>query len=114
MYAIIADGGRQYRIEEGQELDVDLRDVSTGDELTFDRVLAYRNDEGVQIGKPTLEGARVTARVLGVAMGQKLVVQKIRRRKNYRRKTGHRQLFTRVRIDKISLETASETASTNN
>ncbi|OHB77559.1 MAG: 50S ribosomal protein L21 [Planctomycetes bacterium RBG_16_64_10] len=101
MYAIIADGGRQYKVEEGQELDVDFRDLPTGDELAFERVLAIRNDEGVQLGKPTLEGARVTAQVVGVSLGKKLVVQKMRRRKNSRRKTGHRQLFTRVRIRNI-------------
>ena len=101
MYAIIADGGRQYKVEEGQELTVDLRDASTGSEVNFDRVLAYRDDQAIQIGRPILEGAYVTAEVLGVTLGPKLVVQKIRRRKNSRRKTGHRQLQTRVRISKI-------------
>lgn len=103
MYAIIADGGQQYKVEEGQELDIDLRDLSTGDELTFDQVLAYRNDEGVRLGKPTLEGVSVTAKVLGFTKGTKIVVQKFRRRKNSRRKTGHRQLLTRIRIDKIDV-----------
>jgi large subunit ribosomal protein L21 len=101
MYAIIADGGRQYRVEEGQELSVDYRDASTGDELTFDQVLACRNEQGLQLGKPTLDGARVSAEVLGVSLGKKLVIQKFRRRKNSRRKTGHRQLSTRVKIKKI-------------
>ena len=101
MYAIIADGGRQYKVEEGEELDVDLREVTAGDELTFDRVLACRTDEGIQVGKPTVDGAHVTAEVVGVKLGKKVVVQKFRKRKNYRRKTGHRQLFTRVRINKI-------------
>jgi large subunit ribosomal protein L21 len=103
MYAIISDGGRQFKVEEGQELDVDYRDVSTGDEVTFDRVLAYRDDDGLKVGQPALESAKVVAEVLSVAQGPKLVVQKLRRRKNFRRRTGHRQLYTRVKINKILL-----------
>ena len=103
MYAIIEDGGKQYKVEEGQELDVDYRDVSSGTELTFDRVLAYRDDDGLRIGQPTLESASVAAEVLGVRRGPKIVIQKLRRRKNYRRKTGHRQLHTRVKVCKIQL-----------
>ena len=102
MYAIIHDGGRQYRVTEGQELDVDYRDLKAGDEVKFERVLAVHGDDGFQLGKPAVEGASVTAEVLGTQFGQKLTVQKIRRRKNSRRKTGHRQLFTRVKINKIS------------
>ena len=101
MYAIIADGGRQYKVEEGQILDIDLREASTGDQLTFDRVLAYRDDESLKIGQPELKSASVTAEIVAVTQGPKLVVQKFRRRKNSRRKTGHRQLFTRVKINKI-------------
>jgi large subunit ribosomal protein L21 len=101
MYAIISEGGRQFKVEEGQEFDIDYRDLATGDQVTFDRVLAYRNDAEFKLGQPILEGASVTAEVLSVAQGPKLVVQKYRRRKNYRRKTGHRQLYTRVKINKI-------------
>jgi large subunit ribosomal protein L21 len=103
MYAIIADGGRQYKVEEGQELAIDFRDISAGDKLTFDRVLAVSDGEGdLKIGAPNLAGAKVEAEVLGVEKGEKLVVQKIRRRKNSRRKTGHRSVYTRVKIAKIS------------
>ena len=102
MYAIIADGGQQYKVEEGQELDLDFRDIRQGEELTFDRVLAVSVDEGLKLGKPTLEGASVTAEVLGPTKGVKLTVQKLRRRKNSRRRTGHRQLYTKVRISKIA------------
>ncbi len=101
MYAIIADGGRQYKVEEGQELDLDYRDLHKGDELKFDRVLAIAKDDGFQLGSPLVASASVTAEVIGVKQGEKLVVQKFRRRKNSRRKTGHRQLHTRVRISKI-------------
>ncbi len=103
MYAIIADGGRQYKVEEGQELAVDFRDVPAGEKLNFDRVLAVSDGDGdFKLGAPTLAGASVEAEVLGPEKGEKLVVQKIRRRKNSRRKTGHRSIFTRVKIAKIS------------
>jgi large subunit ribosomal protein L21 len=103
MYAIIVDSGRQYKVQEGQELQIDYRAQSTtGDELTFDKVLAVSGDDGTQLGEPTVEGAAVTAEVLGVDQGKKLVVQKFRRRKNSRTRTGHRQLYTKVRINKIN------------
>ena len=101
MYAIISDSGKQYKVEEGQELDVDFREVTKGDELKFDRVLAVSGEGGLKLGSPVVDGASVSAEVLGVEQGKKLVVQKIRRRKNSRRKTGHRQMYTRVRIGKI-------------
>ena len=103
MYAIIEDGGRQYKVEEGQQLQVDYRDLPAGETLTFDRVLAYRDDEGLKVGQPLLASASVTAEVLALSQGPKLVVQKLRRRKNSRRRTGHRQLYTRVRISKIAV-----------
>ena len=102
MYAVIKDGGRQYRVEEGQRLDIDLRDVSKGDTVNFESVLAIGGESGVKIGKPEVAGASVSAEVLGVKMGQKLVIQKFRRRKNSRRKTGHRQMYTSVKINKIT------------
>jgi len=101
MYAIIKDGGRQFKVEEGQELEVDYRELTSGDRMTFDRVLAYRDDDGLRLGQPTLESVTVTADVLGVSLGPKLTIQKLRRRKNSRRKTGHRQMYTRVKINSI-------------
>ena len=103
MYAIIEDGGRQYKVEEGQELNVDYREVSAGDEITFAKVLACRDDDGLKVGRPTLQSVTVSAEVVAIGQGPKLVVQKIRRRKNSRRKTGHRQLYTRVKINKINV-----------
>jgi large subunit ribosomal protein L21 len=103
MYAIIQDGAHQFQVEPGQELDIDYRDLSAGDEVKFERVLAYRDDAGLKIGRPTLESATVTAKVVSAVRGPKLVVQKFRRRKNERRRTGHRQIFTRVVIDKIQV-----------
>ncbi|MGA2065522.1 MAG: 50S ribosomal protein L21 [Thermoguttaceae bacterium] len=102
MYAIIEDGSHQLKVEEGQQIDIDYRDLPAGEEVKFERVLACRDESGLRIGRPTLASAVVTARVVSVVQGPKLVVQKMRRRKNYRRRTGHRQLFTRVTIEKIS------------
>jgi large subunit ribosomal protein L21 len=103
MYAIITDGGRQYRVEEGQEVDIDYRQVSKGSQLTFDRVLAVSASDGLRIGSPTVPGAAVEAEVMGVQMGDKVFVQKFRRRKNFRRRTGHRQMFTRVKVSRITV-----------
>ena len=103
MYAIISEGGRQLKVEEGQQLDIDYRDLSVGDQVKFDRVLACRDDGQFKVGQPVVAGASVTAEVLAVVQGPKLVVQKARRRKTYRRKTGHRQLYTRVQINKIEI-----------
>ncbi|MCA9193005.1 MAG: 50S ribosomal protein L21 [Planctomycetales bacterium] len=103
MYAIIADGGRQYRVVQGQRLDVDLRkDLNSGDSVEFSQVLAIGGDEGLRLGSPTIEGAKVTAKVIGTEKGEKIYVQKFRRRKNYKRRTGHRQQYTRVEISEIA------------
>ena len=101
MYAIFVDGGRQYKVVEGQELEVDYRDVAAGGSLEFDSVVACTKGDGLALGEPHVSGAKVTATVVGVMQGPKLVIQKFRRRKNYRRRTGHRQLLTKVRIEKI-------------
>ena len=102
MYAIIADGGRQYKVEPGQTLEIDYREAADGDTLTFDRVLAVSGDEGFRLGRPTVEGATVTAKVLGESKGDKIFVQKFRRRKNSKRRTGHRQKFVKVQIESIA------------
>src|SRR3989304_798389 len=104
MYAIISDGGRQYKVEEGQILDIDLREASVGDQLTFDRVLAYSDNDGLKVGRPVMKSASVNAEIVAVTQGPKLVIQKFRRRKNSRRKTGHRQLYTRVKVNKIKAD----------
>ena len=102
MYAIIQDGGRQYRVVEGQILEVDFREIEAGSELKFDRVLAVSDEDGLRAGKPTLEGASVSAKVLGARLGDKIHIQKMRRRKNSRRRTGFRSVHTRVQIEKIN------------
>lgn len=102
MYAIISDGSRQYKVEEGQELLVDYRDVPTGEKLMFEKVLAVGGDGDAKLGAPLVKGASVTAEVLGLAQGEKHIIQKLRRRKNMRRKTGSRAMHTRVKIAKIT------------
>ncbi len=104
MYAIISDGGRQFKVEQGQELTIDYRaGAAAGEKLTFDKVLAVSNGSGdVKLGAPTVAGASVIAEVVGPTKGPKLVVQKLRRRKNHRRKNGHRSVLTKVRISSIA------------
>ena len=102
MYAIISDSGRQYTVREGDTLVVDYREAEKGSTIDFDRVLAVSGDSGLTIGTPVVEGAKVSAEVIGPKLGKKLVVQKFRRRKNSRRKTGHRQMHLEVKIGKIS------------
>lgn len=101
MYAIIVDGGRQYRVEPGMELDLDFRDVAAGESLTLGTVLCVGGEDGLRLGAPTLDGVSVTASVVGATQGEKIYVQKFRRRKHSKKRTGHRALFTRVRIDSI-------------
>lgn len=100
-YAIIADGGRQYKVEAGQKLEIDYRELEAGSSFTFDRVLAVSDDKGFRLGKPTVAGATVTAKVIGDTKGEKIFVQKFRRRKNSKRRTGHRQKYVEVQIDSI-------------
>jgi large subunit ribosomal protein L21 len=103
MYAVIQTGGKQYRAEPGQTLWVEKLPGSQGDKVTFDQVLLVAPGEGkdVQIGKPTVAGATVTGEIVEQGLGEKLVVFKFRRRKNYVRRNGHRQELTAVKIDSI-------------
>ena len=104
MYAIFTDGGRQYKVEQGQILDIDFRDTAeTGDTIEFDRVLAVTTEAGLKLGTPTVGGASVKATVVGLEKGEKVYIQKFRRRKNYEVRTGHRQKYTRITIDTISV-----------
>ena len=104
MYAIISDGAHQYRVEEGQVLEVQRKDLpEDAKTYEFDRVLLIGDlEDGPKIGQPVVEGAKVTASVLGEIKGDKLVVQKHRRRKNSSTKRGHRQKFLQLRVEKIA------------
>ncbi len=101
-YAVVVDGGRQYRVMEGQELEIDFRHLPAGSEVVFEDVLAVSKAGQLTLGKPKVKGASVKAEVLGLVQGEKIYVQKFRRRKNYRRRTGHRSLSTKIRVSSIS------------
>ena len=101
MYAVIETGGKQYRVEVGQLLTVEKLPGGAGDKVEFDRVLLLSDDETVAVGRPVVEGARVTGEIVAQEKGDKLTVFKFRRRKNYRRKTGHRQKYTTVKINEV-------------
>jgi large subunit ribosomal protein L21 len=107
-YAVVVDGGRQYRVMAGQELEIDFRHaadgspLAAGSEVVFGDVLAVSHAGKLTLGKPKVKGASVKAEVLGLVQGEKIFVQKFKRRKNYRRRTGHRSLATKVRIASIT------------
>jgi large subunit ribosomal protein L21 len=102
MYAVVSSGGKQYRVEPGATLDIERLDGEPDSRVTFDRVLLLADGKQVEVGNPTVSGASVAATVLGPERGAKVVVFKFRPKVHYRRRTGHRQWLTRVRIDEIS------------
>jgi large subunit ribosomal protein L21 len=102
MYAVVTSGGKQYRVEAGSELVVERLTEDAGATITFDRVLLVGDGEAVTVGTPTVAGASVSGTVLGEVLGPKLIVFKFKQKATYRRKNGHRQHLTRVRIDEIS------------
>jgi large subunit ribosomal protein L21 len=105
MYAVLSSGGKQYRVEAGTTLMLERLDGGPGEpgaQVTFDRVLLIGDGEDVTIGTPTVVGASVSATVMGEALGPKLVIFKFKQKVKYRRRTGHRQHMTRVRIDTIN------------
>ena len=102
MYAVFEDGSRQYRVSEGDLVQLDYREAEVGTQLELNRVLLYAGGDDTHIGQPLVEGARVLAEVVGHP-STKLYIQHFRRRKNYRRLKGHRQPYTAVRIRSILL-----------
>jgi large subunit ribosomal protein L21 len=102
MYAVIKTGGKQYRVTEGQKLFVERLDGSPGDKLTFDQVLLVSGDS-LKVGSPLVTGATVSAQIVGHDRAKKITVFKLRRRKNYRRKQGHRQPYTELTITGITV-----------
>ena len=101
MYAVIRTGGKQYRVYEGDILNVEKLDVQEGATVEFDEVLALSGDDGLKVGTPVLEGAKVDAQVLKHGKGKKIIVFKYKPKKNYRKKQGHRQPYTQIRITRI-------------
>ena len=108
MYAVIETGGKQYRVEPGDVLDVERLELAEkSSELRFDRVLMVKDDKNVRLGTPLVEGASVTATLVDEIRAPKILVFKFKRRKGYRNLNGHRQDLMRVRIDKIEAQSAS-------
>jgi large subunit ribosomal protein L21 len=103
MYAVIQTGSKQYRVAEGETLRVEKLAVSPGDKVSFSPLLFADDGGNVQIGKPEVSGIKVEAEVLGQDKGDKIIVFKYKRRKSYRRKTGHRQPFTALKIVSIKV-----------
>ena len=101
MYAIVDSGGKQYRVKEGDILKVEKLAGEVGDNVSFDKILMFSNDENVNIGTPLLEDVTVNGHIVEQGKAKKIIVFKYKRRKRYRRKQGHRQQFTAVKIDNI-------------
>jgi len=101
VYAVIRDRGAQYRVEEGKTLDVALMDAEPGQEVTLGEVLMVGGTDDVKVGTPLVTNASVIAEVVGEARGEKIIVFKYKRKKRYRRRTGHRQDYTRLQIKEI-------------
>jgi large subunit ribosomal protein L21 len=102
-YAIIKTGGRQYRVAEGDTIDVDLLDIEAGKAATFGEVLLYADGDKLTQGDPLISGAKVTAEVVEQRKDKKVIAFKFRRRKGYHRTVGHRRKLTRVKIKSISI-----------
>ena len=101
MYAIIATGGKQYKVAEGDVIRVEKLGVEAGAEVVFDQVLVVSGDE-VKVGDPTVAGATVTATAVGDGNAKKVIVYKYKRKTGYHKKNGHRQAYTKVKIEKIN------------
>lgn len=102
MYAVIKSGGRQYRVSQGEKLRVEKLNGNKGDKVSISEVLLVGEGADIKIGQPTVSGAKVEATIVAQDRGKKLIVFKFRRRKNYRRKQGHRQPYTELLIDSIT------------
>ena len=100
MYAIIATGGKQYRVSEGDVIYIEKIDAQVDSTVSFD-VLLVGNDGDVKVGTPVVEGVKAEGKVVGQVRGEKIIVFKYKSKKNYRRKQGHRQPYTKVEITKI-------------
>ena len=103
MYAIVEIAGQQFKVEEGQSIFVHQLDAQEGDSLTFDKVLLLENGGSVTVGTPTVASAAVKATVLNHQKGDKVIIFKKKRRKGYQKKNGHRQRFTKIKIDSIAI-----------
>ena len=101
MYAVVKTGGKQYRVSPGDSVEVEKLPYEVGEQIELDQVLLVANGSGTKIGQPLVDGAKVKATVLRQVKGRKVIVFKFRSSKRYRRKRGHRQHYTRLRIEEI-------------
>lgn len=101
MYAVIETGGKQYRVQEGDTIFVEKIEANEGDTVEFDKVLLVSNEGKVTVGNPVVENAKVEANVVEQGKGKKIIVFKYKAKKNYKKKQGHRQPYTKVKIEKI-------------
>ena len=101
MYAIIATGGKQYKVSEGDIITIEKLGIEAGEKVTFDQVLAVSGDD-LKIGNPTVDGATVDATAVKEGRGKKVIVYKYKRKTGYHKKNGHRQSYTQVKIEKIN------------
>lgn len=101
MYAVIETGGKQYRVEEGDTIFVEKLNADNGEQISFDKVLVLSKDNDLVVGKPYIEDAKVEGTVLEQGKDKKIVVFKYKAKKNYRKKQGHRQPYTKVKVEKI-------------
>lgn len=101
MYALIETGGKQYKVQEGQAIYIEKLPVAEGESVTFDKVLFVGKEDGALVGKPLVNGAKVTGKVEKHGKGKKMIIFKYKPKKDSKRKQGHRQPFTKVVIDKI-------------
>jgi len=102
MYAVLSTGGKQYKVEEGDVLRIEKISGEVGTAVSFDKVLMFSDGEKVRVGTPLLDGISVSGRIVEQDKAKKILVFKYKRRKNYRRKQGHRQPYTAVKIDSIT------------
>lgn len=101
MYAVISSGGKQYKVSEGETIRVEKIDGQVGEPVSFDHVLMFSDGETVKVGRPTLADVAVTGRIVEQGKAKKILVFKYKKRKRYRRKMGHRQQYTALKIDTI-------------
>jgi len=103
MYAIVDSGGKQHKVQEGEILRVEKLTGEVGDSVSFDRILMFSDGENVNVGTPLLEDVAVNGHIVEQGKAKKIIVFKYKRRKRYRRKRGHRQQFTAVKVDSIKI-----------
>lgn len=102
MYAVIETGGKQYRVQEGETIFIEKLDGNQGDTVNFEKVLLISDESDIKVGKPYVEGATVNASILEQGKAKKIIVFKYKAKKDYRKKQGHRQPYTKVKIEKIN------------